>query len=107
MNRFIGHTLSSVACLCLIPSLAGAQVRTDKMTELSLEELLNRPVVTVSRTTEGAASAPGRVEVITAAQIERRGYRALTDLLRDIPGMKVDLGVDQDLSADVTVQGTR
>jgi len=38
-----------------------------KMADLTLEELLNVRIVTVTRTGEGASDAPGVVEVVTAA----------------------------------------
>jgi outer membrane cobalamin receptor len=78
-----------------------------KMADLTLEELLNVRIVTVTRTGEGASDAPGVVEVVTAAQIQRRGYRSLADLLRDLPAVNVNVAVDQDLSSDLTVQGMR
>jgi outer membrane cobalamin receptor len=87
-------------------SAAHAQSGESNAKEPTLEQLLNVSVVTVTRAPEGAAAAPGRVEVVTATQIERRGYRSLLDVLRDLPGIKVDLAVDQDTYGSVTIQGT-
>jgi outer membrane cobalamin receptor len=90
-----------------VPIAAVAQTPPLDLNSLTLEELMNVPIVTVTRTVEGASNAPARVDVVTAAQIQRRAYRSLMDLLEDLPGFKVDHAVDQDLSSDVTVQGTR
>lgn len=73
----------------------------------TIEDLMNILVTTASRGPEGMASAPARVQVVTAAQIERRGYRSVVDVLKDLPDFKVDLAGDQDYPAEVTVQGTR
>ena len=64
-------------------------------------------VTTASRTPESADDAPARVEIVTAAQIERRGYRSLLDLLKDRPDFKVDLAGNWDFPAELTVQGMR
>ena len=63
-------------------------------------------VTTASRAPEGLAAAPARVQVVTAAQIERRGYRSVLDVLKDLADFKVDLAGDQDYPAQLTVQGT-
>ena len=63
-------------------------------------------VTTASRVPEGLAAAPARVQVVTAAQIERRGYRSVLDVLKDLADFKVDLAGDPDYPAQLTVQGT-
>lgn len=73
----------------------------------TLEDLLNIRITTASRSSEGAAAAPARVQVVTSAQIQRRGYRSLADLLKDLPDFKVDLAGDQDYPTQITVNGTR
>jgi outer membrane receptor for ferrienterochelin and colicin len=75
--------------------------------ELSLEELMNVRVTTATRTSERARDVPARIEVITADQIEQRGYRSLTDVLADLSDFKIERGADQDLPLDIVVQGTR
>ena len=74
---------------------------------VALEDLLNITITTASRAEEGLADAPARVQVVTAAQIERRGYQSVADLLRDLSDFKVDIGVDQDYPTELTVAGTR
>jgi outer membrane receptor protein involved in Fe transport len=104
---FLAGRMAVLAVLLSVTSASAAQTPQERLLELTLEELLNVPVVTVTRTSEGAAGAPGRVDVVTAAQIQRRGYRSLADLLRDVPGIETDLAIDQDVYSDVTIQGAR
>ena len=77
------------------------------LAQLTLEELMNVTITTASRTTEGLTDAPSRVQVVTAAQIQRRGYRSLSDVLKDLPDFKVDLGGNWDFPAEITVEGVR
>jgi outer membrane cobalamin receptor len=97
----IGVFAGSVLC-----GVAQAQTRTD-IANLSLEGLMRVSVTTATRTEEILANAPGRVEVVTADQIRRRGYRSLADVLKDLVDFRVDLGADPDYPANIAVQGTR
>jgi len=55
--------------------------------ELSLEDLMQIEVVTASKKSETTQIAPANITVITADQIEKRGYRNLFELLNDLPSM--------------------
>ncbi|MES2398157.1 MAG: TonB-dependent receptor plug domain-containing protein [Bacteroidota bacterium] len=55
--------------------------------KLSLEELMNIEVITASGSKQKISEAPSTMLVITAKQIEERGYVKLDDVLRDIPGV--------------------
>lgn len=55
--------------------------------KLSLEELMNVKVVTASGQMQTTSEAPSTITVITAKQIEERGYEQLEDALRDVPGI--------------------
>ena len=59
------------------------------LSELTLEELMNIKVVTASGTEQKISEAPSTMLVITAKQIEERGYEQLDDALRDIPGVDI------------------
>jgi outer membrane receptor protein involved in Fe transport len=72
----------------------------------TIEELMNIVVSTASRTPETLAAAPARVQVVTAAQIQRRGYRSVLDVLKDLADFKVDLAGNVDYPAQLAVQGT-
>jgi outer membrane cobalamin receptor len=81
--------------------------RPPDLARATLEELMNVTITTASRTTEVQTNAPARVQVVTAAQIQRRGYRSLLDLLKDLPDFQVDLRGNWDFPAELTVQGVR
>ena len=85
----------------------GAAQGVAAIADLSLEELMEIEITTASLTTETVGNAPARVEVITAAQIERRGYTSLVDVLKDLPDFKVDLAGDPDYPTELVVQGAR
>lgn len=73
--------LSSVAIA------AGAPL--SDLLELNLDELMQIPVSTATRRTEPVGQVPGTTLVISQADIRRRGYRNLFELLRDLPGIDV------------------
>jgi outer membrane cobalamin receptor len=75
--------------------------------QTSLEDLLNIRITTASLTSEGVGDAPARVQVVTNAQIRRRGYRSLADVLKDLADFKVETAADQDYPTEVVVQGMR
>ena len=58
-----------------------------KLSELSMEALMNIKVITATGTEQKISEAPSTMNVITAKQIEERGYEQLEDALRDIPGI--------------------
>ncbi len=57
--------------------------------ELSIEELVNLEVTSVSRKAEPLADATSAVFVITRDDIERHGIRSIPDALRLAPGLNV------------------
>ena len=60
-----------------------------KLKQLSLEELMNIKVVSATGSEQSISEAPSTMIVITAKQIEERGYEQLDDVLRDIPGVDI------------------
>jgi len=84
--------------------------------EIEVEELLNKKVstddfediniITTSRTAEQKSSrAPGTVFVVTAEQIQRRGYTSLGELLQDVPNVRVDNMADPRCYNNVIIRG--
>lgn len=104
---FIVAVVTALVIVCTSAGTAHAQGGVASLADAEFEDLLNRKITTASRTTETVGDAPARVEVITAAQIERRGYRSLVDVLRDLPDFKVDSGGDPDYPYELVVQGSR
>ena len=105
------RTLLATLLLCGLARLAPAQTRPvpsiPDLSTATIEELMTVLVTTASRGPERLVDAPARVQVVTAAQIERRGYRSVLDVLKDLADFKVDLGGDPDYPAQLIVQGTR
>jgi outer membrane cobalamin receptor len=97
--------LLAAVLACGLGRQAMAQDRPPNLASATIEDLMKILVTTASRVPEGVAAAPGRVQVVTAAQIERRGYRSLLDLLKDLADFKVDLAGDPDFPEQLTVQG--
>lgn len=56
---------------------------------LSLEEMMNIKVVTASKKAQKTSEAPATMMVITARQIQERGYEYLDEALRDLPGFDI------------------
>jgi outer membrane receptor for ferrienterochelin and colicins len=75
----------------LIASALHAQndsaANVDRLLDLSLEQLMNIKVITASGFDQKLSEAPSTMNVITARQIQQRGYEQLEDALRDIPGI--------------------
>jgi outer membrane receptor protein involved in Fe transport len=61
--------------------------QTDKLFKMSLEELMKVKVTTASRTPERIGDIPASVVLITREDIEIYGYRTLTEILENIPGL--------------------
>lgn len=56
---------------------------------LTIEEIVNSPVVSASNRREGSLSAPAWVIVLTAKDLRDRGYSDLSQALDDLPGMDI------------------
>jgi outer membrane receptor protein involved in Fe transport len=79
-----------------------------KLKNLSLEDLMQVPVSTVttaSKAPEKAVDAPATVVVVTAQDIEFRGYKYLKDILRDLPGMETSENYFSEIGTQVSVRG--
>ncbi|BFM12417.1 hypothetical protein R50072_25700 [Simiduia litorea] len=69
-----------------------AQSTSNDLDDMSLEELLNQRTALHNSTKTGSAvpealrDAPAAMVIVSAQQIERRGYDSLDDLVLDLPG---------------------
>jgi iron complex outermembrane receptor protein len=85
----------SLAAFCLA-GMPGRATATEpnadgdprQLTRLSIEELANLEVVTVSRRVEGNMQTPASVHVVTAEDIRRTGAISIPDALRTAPGVQ-------------------
>ncbi len=66
-----------------------AQVKADDLTSLSLEDLMNTKVTSVSKTEQKISRTASAIFVITSADIARSGATNIPDLLRMVPGVDV------------------
>ncbi len=66
----------------------GQKTDLDTMLNLSLEELANLPVTTPSKKPQKRSETPATVRIITAKDIEERGYFTLEEALSDLPGIQ-------------------
>jgi len=91
------HIARIILCLSLSFSVGsllqpdcayGEEIDLDEMLDLSIEELVNLPVTTPTKTSQRLAETPATVRVITAKQIEERGYFTLEEALSDLPGIQ-------------------
>ncbi len=75
--------------LCLVNAAALANNSTNDVEQLfalSMEELMNLPVVTASRQEQPRWQAPAVIGVISAADIRHWGYRSVAEALQQLPG---------------------
>lgn len=64
------------------------------LSELSLEQLLDIEVISVSRKLQKASEAPAILTTVSQLQIQQLGAITLIDVLKYTPGMEVSMGVD-------------
>lgn len=76
---------AAFALLASIPLCA----QHEDLGELSIEELMAVPVVSASNFEEELQKAPATMVLITADEIRARGYREMSEILDDLPGMDV------------------
>lgn len=85
--------VSTALGLCLLAAGIGggppASAQQADLTELSLEQLLDIQVTSVSKKTERREQAPAAIYVITREDIRRSGATTIPELLRMVPGMNV------------------
>ena len=80
------------ASLCLLPLLTAADTepaREDDLFDLTLNELLEITVTSVSKRPEPLSTAAAAVFVITSEDIARAGITTIPEALRLAPGMEV------------------
>jgi iron complex outermembrane receptor protein len=66
-----------------------AQVKVADLTSLSLEDLMNTEVTSVSKTEQKISRTASAIFVITSVDIARSGATNIPDLLRMVPGVDV------------------
>jgi len=85
LNRHALFASTLIIGLCLT---SPARAMND-LTELSIEELANIEVTSVSRKPQKLSQAPTAIFVITCDEIRRSGVTTIPDALRMVPGIQV------------------
>lgn len=87
--RWIAALASVVFVTCPLGAGEPAAMQPPPIERLSLEELMNVDVVSASNTGEKLSRAPATVIVISREEMDARGYRDLSQIFDDLPGMEV------------------
>jgi iron complex outermembrane recepter protein len=74
--------------LCTAIFSASSHASSD-LTNLSLEQLMNEPITSVSKKATKLSEAPAAIAVITQDEIRRFGVTSLPEALRMVPGLDV------------------
>lgn len=86
MNRKL---ISLTAAACLLPGVQAAAQSTSALKDLSVDELLNLRVTSVSKRSEPLSDAAASILVLTAETIRRSGVTTLPEALRLAPNLQV------------------
>ncbi|MFQ5515373.1 MAG: TonB-dependent receptor plug domain-containing protein [Myxococcota bacterium] len=82
--------LRRVVLLLLLASGAPARAsQPSDLTALSIEDLLEMEITSVSRKSEPISNAPSAIYVVTDEDIRRAGVRSIPEALRMVPGLAV------------------
>jgi iron complex outermembrane receptor protein len=92
MTHTPGLPLLVAALMLTLPAHAEEAARRAEFADLSIEELANIDVTSVSRRPERLQDAPASVYVITADDIRRSGARNLVEALNLAPNLQVARG---------------
>jgi iron complex outermembrane receptor protein len=94
MHEATGRRISSFGwfgaamCFFLIwPTIALA--KSDDLTEMSLEDLMNIEVTSVSKKAQSRTETASAITVITSDDIRRGGFTHVPDALRTVPGLDI------------------
>jgi iron complex outermembrane receptor protein len=89
--RSAGRTILASLAAVLLAANSGAQSRqgVPDVTTLSMEDLMNLQVTSVSKRTQKVADAAAAVFVITQEDIRRSGATSIPEALRLVPGLQV------------------
>ncbi len=82
------HHTARLCLLCLL-CLSSPLYGMEDLTEISIEELANIKVTSVSRKPQRLSHAPTAIFVITGDEIRRSGSTSIPEALRMVPGLQV------------------
>jgi iron complex outermembrane receptor protein len=73
----------------LLPAVGGASADDGDLLSLSIQDLMEIEVTSVSKRAQKLSEAPAAVTVLTSEDIRRSGMTTVPDLLRMVPGLHV------------------
>lgn len=102
--------LKVLTCLALLTisgslALPSRGANAALLEKLTLEDLLNVPIVTASAVKEKPSDSPANAYVISGDTIRDRGYSNLLDLLEDIPQIQITRNSESGHGNTVAMQG--
>src|SRR2546430_17253772 len=89
LQRAFALGFSVVAAPLFRPAAAAEPPSVRELAELSLEQLANLEITSVSKKPERLADAPASIFVITAEDIRRSGVTSIPEALRLAPNLQV------------------
>jgi iron complex outermembrane recepter protein len=89
MKRTVGPG-AVFACCCVLPALSSAaDPQAANLGDLSIEELMNESITSVTKKEQRIADAPAAIYVLTGEEILRAGFSSIPEALRMVPGLSV------------------
>jgi iron complex outermembrane receptor protein len=88
----VGFSRPAKLALALLALTGAVLAQQPDLTQLSLEDLMNTKVTSVSKKEQSLSRTAAAIFVITAADIRRSGATNIPDLLRMVPGVNVAQG---------------
>lgn len=85
--RLTGLALLAAFEICAPCHPVAAAAPIDDLSDLSLEDLMKVEVISASKFSQQLNEAPSAVQVLTAEDIQRYGWRTLGEALGSLPGM--------------------
>ncbi|MBW8782431.1 MAG: TonB-dependent receptor [Verrucomicrobia bacterium] len=95
--------LGVAAATALLASHLDAQTQTASFADLSIEELMNETVTSVSKKEQSLFDTPAAVAVLSNDDLRRSGATTIPDALRLVPGM--DVGAVNSRESAVSARG--
>jgi len=98
--------LINIALISILPSQLFSDIEMmDDIFNLDLQSLQSEKVESASKMEQDISDAPANMKVITREQIQKRGYRDLSDLLADVPGFNIMNFANSGISSFIGIHG--
>jgi iron complex outermembrane receptor protein len=105
LQALVGILILEILAGCLFRGIAQVDSARISYLQMSLEELLDLKVTSVSRMEEKSSDAPATIHLVTEDLIRTRGYSNLEEVLEDIPEIEVQRKASVEYSNYFTIRG--